>query len=476
MSRLVLVLATVLCLAAASASAAQAEQRYAAPAGEGTMCTEAQPCLLEEAVTKAKTGDEVIVGAGSHTLSKSLQTALGVENLDIHGAAGGAMPTIVASTSSAYALDFRGAGGRLSYLAVEDTAATFAWAVKCLNGGRVERVRISATGNPSIGLLQGEDCMLRDSLIEAEGSNAQAILATGGSGDHVGIARNVTAVGTGPESTGITSSYSGGAVLGSYTLDARNVIASGAGVDLRTGGGDFGVGHFAIFNSNFETTKFLPASTISGSANQTAPPLFVDPLGGDFREAPGSPTIDAGSTDQIGSLDLDGNPRLLGAAPDIGAFELVPPPAGPPAAVAATPTAKAGDLTSLKVVPRKFRARSSGGSTGGQIGKSKPPVGARVIVSLSAPAELQFTVSRIVAGRRVGSRCVRRTAANAARGKCSIRKPIPGSFALDGVAGESSFVFSGRLAGRALRPGAYLLNGAAGNGRRSAPFTIARLR
>ena len=36
------------------------------------------------------------------------------------------MPRIVSSTCSAYALEFRGAGGRLSYLAVENSAATYA--------------------------------------------------------------------------------------------------------------------------------------------------------------------------------------------------------------------------------------------------------------------------------------------------------------------------------------------------------------
>jgi hypothetical protein len=92
MRRLALACAVALALAAAGAAAAQAEQRYAAPVGESTACTSSQPCLLEEAVTKAKPGDEVIVTAGSYTLSKPLQTPMGVENLDIHGAAGGAMP------------------------------------------------------------------------------------------------------------------------------------------------------------------------------------------------------------------------------------------------------------------------------------------------------------------------------------------------------------------------------------------------
>ena len=64
-------------------------------------------------VTNAKASDEVIVAAGTYDLSKSLQTPIGAsQTVDIHGAEGGAMPTIVASTTnSAWAIEFRGAGG-----------------------------------------------------------------------------------------------------------------------------------------------------------------------------------------------------------------------------------------------------------------------------------------------------------------------------------------------------------------------------
>jgi hypothetical protein len=470
--RLVLACAVALALAAAGASAAQAEPRYAAPAGEGAACIASQPCLLEEAVTKAKTGDEVIVTAGSYTLSKPLLTPMGVENLDIHGAAGGPMPTIVAATSAAYALEFRAAGGRLSYLAVEDTAATFAWAVKCINGGRVERVRISATGSPSIGLLQGEDCVLRDSVVLAAGSQAQAILATGGSGVHSGLARNVTAVGTGSDSVGITSSYSGGEVVGSYTLDARNVIASGGGWDLRTSGGSFGVGHFQISNSNFETTNLMPGSTISGGANQTAPPLFVDPLGGDYHQAPGSPTIDAGVNDQLGPLDLDGNPRLLGAAPDIGAYEIAGPPAGP---ATTTTTPAAGVLTSLRVSPRKFHPAKAA-SVASCFQKYKDsipgPRCASIEFELSGPGVATLRIERQLPGRRSGGKCRRPTPANTAKPRCARFRTLPGSLRPDGAGGAGRIAFSGWLAGRRLKAGSYRLLGEAGGAVKRAPFRI----
>jgi hypothetical protein len=53
-----------------------------------------------------------------------------------------------------------------------------------------------------------------------------------------------------------------------------------------------------------------------------ADPHFVAP-GADFRLAPGSPAIDAGSSlpGQFAPTDFDGRPRPQGTAPDIGAFE-----------------------------------------------------------------------------------------------------------------------------------------------------------
>jgi hypothetical protein len=61
--------------------------------------------------------------------------------------------------------------------------------------------------------------------------------------------------------------------------------------------------------------------------NQTGEPLFADAAAGDFRQYLGSPTINAGALDGFsGGHDLDGEPRTMGAAPDIGADEFDPTP------------------------------------------------------------------------------------------------------------------------------------------------------
>jgi hypothetical protein len=72
-----------------------------------------------------------------------------------------------------------------------------------------------------------------------------------------------------------------------------------------------------------------PAGT---GSNQTAAPTFVNAAGGDFHEAAGSPTIDAGITaPAIGTTDLDGNPRTIGRSTDVGAYEAAEAPTIVPA-------------------------------------------------------------------------------------------------------------------------------------------------
>lgn len=72
-------------------------------------------------------------------------------------------------------------------------------------------------------------------------------------------------------------------------------------------------------------------------------------------------------------------------------------------------------------------------------------------------------------GRKQGSRCVSKRR----KGKrCTTLKKLKGSFTHQGKPGANSFRFSGRLAGKRLRPGGYRLVGtptdSAGNKGKSA--------
>jgi hypothetical protein len=75
-----------------------------------------------------------------------------------------------------------------------------------------------------------------------------------------------------------------------------------------------------------------PSLGTDGGGNIDADPLFVNAAGGDLHLSWGSPAIDAGDNSAPGlpGTDIDGNPRIVGATVDMGAYEFQTGcPAGP---------------------------------------------------------------------------------------------------------------------------------------------------
>jgi hypothetical protein len=435
---------------------AQAAQRYAAPGATGVTCKQSEPCSLEDAINGASADDEVIVTGGEYTIGGAPINVVGGE--DIHGEFGGPMPRVVAELGGLPAINLNADGVELSYIEVVNRE-TEAVAIRCFQGTRLERVRGTVVGEGAAGANVYPGCAVRDSLFLAQGTNALALESVGNKPGETGAdVRNVTAIATGKDSAGIQSRYNE-SNPGSHTLTLTNSIAEGAS-DLRTEDGGGGPGRIVVSNSNFDLVKPETPDAIGGPGNQSAPPLFLAP--GDYREAPGSPTIDAGSNEGIGPLDLAGNPRLLGAAPDIGAFEFVPPPVA------------AGVLTSLSVSPKSFRPRLGGGSIASRARRPRVGSGTTVSYELTAAAPVEFTVERRLPGRRVGGECRKQTVANRGKKKCARFRALKGSFTDQGAAGANGFRFSGRIGGRALKPGKYRLVATTGRSDRRASFKIVR--
>jgi hypothetical protein len=456
-------LATMLLVGVPSAAAAQ---RYAAPGGSGTECTQAAPCELKEAVGGAKAGEEVIVTGGTYSLSSAIFVPP-VTNLQIHGEAGAPPPRITAAfPGPVFFLTQTGDG--LSYLEIESNA-NGGQGVSCFNGGRIERIAVRAVGSGATGAFLSTDCTIRNSLFRIEGSAASGLRGTGPSGNTAATIKNVTAIAVGSGSVGLNSEYSE-VVPGSFTVQLVNSIVQGSETDLKLIEGANGPGIIVATHSNFDNS--MPsgeARVIDGGGNQTAAPLFTNFETGDLTEAPGSPTIDAGVDGELGPLDLAGKPRLQGSAPDIGAFESTPP---------VPPTAPVPELRSIAFKPAAFRAAKSGGaviSRRGKKRKKRPPVGSTVIYKLSDPGTVTFGLERAVKGRRAGRKCVKATRANRKHKRCTIYKAIAGRFSVTGSAsGNNRFRFSGRVGGRALRPGAYKLVGRTPTTLKRGQFRIVR--
>ena len=127
-----------------------------------------------------------------------------------------------------------------------------------------------------------------------------------------------------------------------------------------------------------------------------------------------------------------------------------PPAPGPTPGPVATP-AKA---SSLALSPGTFRAATTGASVAAA---KKPPIGSTVRYRLDKASGVTFTVSQLVPGKLKGKSCVKPTAALRKAKSCTLVVALKGSFAQSGKAGQNSLKFTGRLGGKALKPGSYRL-------------------
>lgn len=311
--------------------------RYAVPTGgSGTTCTVDTPCDVFVAVESASNGDEVILASGDYSLGPT-RLDLTVD-ANVHGTAGAARPRLISTASSAFQINSPGAV--VSDIRI-DHSGIAAGLIVYTAGGSADRVLVTSTGTSATACaLDGyapANSSIRNSVCRATGASGSAVASSIGA---VALPVtnlnptivNVTAIASGASGTAI---YANPGAYVSINLSARNVIADGGGSDARVAtSGPSSSGSISFTSSNYDT-ETDPGSTITDpntAGNQSAAPQFIDAAGGDFHELSSSPTVNAGSSDpSTGSLDLDGNARTQGTAPDIGAYEFgVTPPPGDP--------------------------------------------------------------------------------------------------------------------------------------------------
>jgi hypothetical protein len=316
----------------AMAPAASAAIRYATPGGTGGEPCNPDPCSLPTAVEgDVHDGDQVQLLAGPYHPAGSL----GIDAAIDVGPAPGVAPPVIDYTGTNEAVGVY-AAATLHDVRISDTGSYGALFISQFAGpsATVERV-VAGSSRSGCNVLSG---VVRDSVcVTSAGSYAGLCACFAGSGSFNPRVSNVTAVKT--STVGASTAVAVQATTGRVELDATNLIAfSPAGyqdVSAYQAGG--GTGLLSLQNSNYTAPQTTGGGTVTPAGtngNQTAAPL----LSADFHELAGSPTIDAGLVGpDIGSLDLDGNPRVsptckggTAGTPDIGAYESAT--ASPPAA------------------------------------------------------------------------------------------------------------------------------------------------
>jgi hypothetical protein len=293
-------------------SAAAAAQRFAAPTGGGTACSSPTPCSIETAFSGAADFDEIILATGDYGPVSSILSV--PSNGSAHGVQGQPAPRIHFASGNYLLLT---PASRASYLQVDGVTPAPLQVDQA--DAEADQVLSQASGNGAC-IVFGT---LIDSVCWTSANGYPALEAVAGL-NFTPTMRNVTLEATGANGTGLSIKASGS---GNLAASATNVIVHGAGTrDLDIEATLPAHATLAIDHSNYlNPFQSGTGAQITQTNQQTAAPLFVNAGAGDFREAPGSTTINAGvNSPANGALDLLGRPRVLNGITDIGAYEFDP--------------------------------------------------------------------------------------------------------------------------------------------------------
>jgi hypothetical protein len=327
---------------------ASAATRYAEPGGNGAEpCLQADPCSFfqaADATSGAALFDKVILAPGTYSdkagdLGPSDTVSLKAF-ITVEGETGQPRPLILAEEATETPLTLN-PSNVVSRIEIDNRSAKYGVYVKF--GLLAESIVRSSPGASGTGpdlyacKLGFTPSAIADTVCIATGKYAAAVGAqhTLTSANTTEL-RNVTAI-AGAEHGVALHVFASGPFA--YTVRAKSVIAGGAEMDVLA----YGRGNppatpatgatlkIELDHSNFKDTQVFndatagATTTITGpeeAGNQAEPePLFA---ADGYHQLPTSPTVDAGETyAAISATDLDGQQRVIGPKPDIGADELL---------------------------------------------------------------------------------------------------------------------------------------------------------
>jgi hypothetical protein len=353
------------------ASGATAATRYAAPGGTGKdPCSNpTRPCPVFIAAdrdvprTTIKAGDVVELAPGTYYAGHEgefgfVPSVKLPEGVTVRGEPGKRRPVIIAVANESYGPFHVPAGAEVANVEIRNRSG-YGSAIS-VSGGTIDWV-IARSTTDNEHTCEFTSGIVRNSACFNSGG-ASAIGANALPGGPLGksVIRNSTFVATGPGSIGMNFIYYAGRI----EIDAVGVLAKGEKKDVvaRALKGDtaaipgFGPRKAPTMKISFQasgyaTVEKVPAKTArisitppGANGNITATPLLAND---NLHQLPGSPTIDRGAPDPTAALDIDGESRPIGTAPDIGADELgffEPRPNSAPVTELVAPTARRGPI------------------------------------------------------------------------------------------------------------------------------------
>jgi PKD repeat protein len=168
---------------------------------------------------------------------------------------------------------------------------------------------------------------IEDTLVEMGGvANVGVQILANRNGASTAFLRHIAIVGGGQ--TGVVL----GAEEHSATAIVENSIISEAErpISVYAAGSGISANLSAVYSSfdlaaSTKQASGGATSSLTGEEMRSTLPSFVSPLTGDYRLAPGSPLIDAGTPSPLGlgelATDLAGDPRIVNGRRDVGPYE-----------------------------------------------------------------------------------------------------------------------------------------------------------
>lgn len=311
-------------IAAVPAHAEILPDRWASPTGTAVSgCSEDDPCDIVSAINDAPATSVVHVEPGTYGSAASpMTTQLEADNpITIEAATPTDPPVIISNAAGGSALiTYHSTVSDLVIMSSAPTAGLY-----LLDSSSATRVATFASLG-AYGACAVDNSTLTDSVCSQTADRAAAIgLTSSGAGTTTGTFANVTAVSTGEHSSGVDTSVSDGRSL---DLSFTNSILQGKQHDVHASATNGASSTVSTDHSLYRpTTVATTGATVNGSASDVlGKAKFANLTARDFHEKHTSPSIDAGGTAPSDDTDLAGNPRTLGAAVDIGAYEFLPSP------------------------------------------------------------------------------------------------------------------------------------------------------